>query len=323
MVLNSPWFDLHGQRLDALARGAAVLNRVGLRQPMREIKREVTGFYARSLHRDHDGEWDFDLAWKPIQSFPVRAGWLRAIRNGHAAAAPRAVGRLPGPGPVLGRPSAPRDGRGRARPRHRPRRAQIRQWAPALGRHVTYVAVDGRPPRRRALAARAAGAVYDELERWRTAYVDGRGSEPLISGAMNPVTLLSSAASRSVSPRSPSPTWSPRRWAGRPRPPVLTQWFGNREIALGRSRWSPAAATGARWCSRAWRSTPPTPATAYAARPKAPCRRSWPPRDRGGGGRGPVRPARPPAGRRARRPRRRIVSPDSCGSGALTRGCAP
>ena len=37
-----------------------------------------------TLHRDHAGEWDFDLAWKPLESFPVRFGWLRAIRAGHA-----------------------------------------------------------------------------------------------------------------------------------------------------------------------------------------------------------------------------------------------
>jgi alpha-beta hydrolase superfamily lysophospholipase len=39
--------------------------------------------YAETLHRDLRGEWDFDLAWKPRESFPVRAGWLRAVRIGH------------------------------------------------------------------------------------------------------------------------------------------------------------------------------------------------------------------------------------------------
>jgi alpha-beta hydrolase superfamily lysophospholipase len=49
---------------------------------------------------------------------------------------------------------------------------QMRRWSPALGRHVTYVAVPGavhdvilsqRPSRDRA---------YDELTRWWSAYVD-------------------------------------------------------------------------------------------------------------------------------------------------------
>jgi len=40
--------------------------------------------YGRSLHRSARGEWDYDLAWKPIQGFPVRAGLIRTIRRGHA-----------------------------------------------------------------------------------------------------------------------------------------------------------------------------------------------------------------------------------------------
>jgi alpha-beta hydrolase superfamily lysophospholipase len=39
--------------------------------------------YGQSLHRQYRGEWDFDLAWKPLQVFPVTLGWLRAIHAGH------------------------------------------------------------------------------------------------------------------------------------------------------------------------------------------------------------------------------------------------
>ena len=50
--------------------------------------------------------------------------------------------------------------------------AQIRRWAPAVGRHVTIVAVEharhdvvlSRPDVRK--------VVYDELDRWLSAYVD-------------------------------------------------------------------------------------------------------------------------------------------------------
>ena len=41
--------------------------------------------YAETLHADLRGEWDYDLSWKPQESFPVRAGWLRAVRAGHRA----------------------------------------------------------------------------------------------------------------------------------------------------------------------------------------------------------------------------------------------
>ncbi len=84
-MLNSPWLDLHGSLLLRTA-GTKAIDQIGLRRPYLTIPRDVSGFYARSLHRDHDGEWDFDLAWKPLESWPVFAGWLRAVRRGHARA---------------------------------------------------------------------------------------------------------------------------------------------------------------------------------------------------------------------------------------------
>ena len=45
----------------------------------------VADAYGASLHASREGEWDYDLAWKPLQGVAVRAGWLRAVRRGHAA----------------------------------------------------------------------------------------------------------------------------------------------------------------------------------------------------------------------------------------------
>jgi alpha-beta hydrolase superfamily lysophospholipase len=81
-VLNSPWLDLQGSFFLRTA-GTEAINRLGLRRPYAVVPRSVTGVYAETLHRDLRGEWDFDLAWKPADSYPVRAGWLRAIRVGH------------------------------------------------------------------------------------------------------------------------------------------------------------------------------------------------------------------------------------------------
>ncbi len=82
LVLNSPWLDLQGSFLARTA-GTEAVNRLGVRRPYAVVPRTVTGVYAESLHRDHHGEWDFDLTWKPQNSFPARAGWLRAVRAGH------------------------------------------------------------------------------------------------------------------------------------------------------------------------------------------------------------------------------------------------
>ncbi len=84
LVLNSPWLDLQGSFFVRTA-GTEAVNRLGLRRPYATVQRTVSGVYAESLHRDHYGEWEFDLTWKPLQSLPVKAGWLRAIRAGHRA----------------------------------------------------------------------------------------------------------------------------------------------------------------------------------------------------------------------------------------------
>ena len=74
---------MHGSFLLRTA-GTRAIDQIGARRPYLAIPRDVSGFYAMSLHEDHHGEWPFDLAWKPENSWPVYAGWLRAVRRGHA-----------------------------------------------------------------------------------------------------------------------------------------------------------------------------------------------------------------------------------------------
>ncbi|MFN8023944.1 MAG: alpha/beta hydrolase [Acidimicrobiales bacterium] len=40
--------------------------------------------YGQSIHADHHGAWTFDLRWKPIEGFPARLGWIRAIHRAQA-----------------------------------------------------------------------------------------------------------------------------------------------------------------------------------------------------------------------------------------------
>ncbi|WP_307827930.1 alpha/beta hydrolase [Nocardioides sp. SYSU D00038] len=170
-VMNSPWLDLQGSAVMRVV-GTPVIKGVATRRPMREIKRTVTGLYARSLHVDHEGEWEFNLDWKPVSSFTVYAGWLAAIRRGHARLH-RGLG-LDCPVLVLSsdRSSTPTamgdDVHGTDIVLSVP---QIRRWATSYGSHVTYIAVAGarhdvvlsRPgPRKQA---------YDEIGRWLAAYV--------------------------------------------------------------------------------------------------------------------------------------------------------
>ena len=173
MALNSPWLDLQAPLLIRTA-GTAVLNQVGARQPMREIPRNVSGLYTRSLHRDHEGEWDFNLVWKPVESWPVYAGWLRAIRTGHARLHAGLDVRCPVLVLSLGRQRASRSEMGDDVHRHDivldvPRSAGGRR--PSAG---TSRSSPSRTPATTwcSPCPDVRKVVYDEIDRWVSAYVD-------------------------------------------------------------------------------------------------------------------------------------------------------
>jgi alpha-beta hydrolase superfamily lysophospholipase len=172
MVLNSPWLDMQGGPL-VRSLGTTIVKQLGAHQPARQIPRAVDGLYARSLHAEHDGEWSFNTEWKPLDSFPVSFGWLRAIRTGHEelhrgleVGCPVLV--LSSAGTRWPKVMGP-DVHGYDVVLEVP---QIRQWATAIGSHVSYVAIEGArhdvvlslpEPREKA---------YAEIDRWRAAYVD-------------------------------------------------------------------------------------------------------------------------------------------------------
>ncbi len=80
--LNSPFFEFNAAPARRLQlRIAAALGRAF---PFLSDPRAVPPAYAKSLHRNWDGEWDFDLSLKPLAGFPVYYGWVGAIRRAHA-----------------------------------------------------------------------------------------------------------------------------------------------------------------------------------------------------------------------------------------------
>jgi alpha-beta hydrolase superfamily lysophospholipase len=78
--LNSPFFDWK----DAFRRKLAFASMLGRFFPFMNNPRAVLPAYVRSLHRNWEGEWDFDLALKPLNGFPAYFGWVRAIFAAHA-----------------------------------------------------------------------------------------------------------------------------------------------------------------------------------------------------------------------------------------------
>ena len=173
IVLNAPWLDIHGTPVVRRLAMPAI-QRLGAVQPRRVVPRHVSGFYGRSLHRDFEGEWDFDLAWKPLESWPVHAGWIRAIRLAHHRLT-HGVG-LTTPILVL---SSDRHGKVASMADPDVFRTdlvldveQIRRRAPLLGRNVTVSQVPGAMHDVTLSRQPARAEVFVRIDRFLGAWVD-------------------------------------------------------------------------------------------------------------------------------------------------------
>jgi len=77
LFLNSPFYDWNlSPTVRAVIRG---LNVVAPLLPAIPLQTNDPVPFFQSIHKDHYGEWDFNLAWRPINGFPVYSGWALAI----------------------------------------------------------------------------------------------------------------------------------------------------------------------------------------------------------------------------------------------------
>ncbi len=172
MVLNSPWFDMHGSAWLRSPAAKVAIERLGASRPMQAVPRKISGVYGRSLHRDHGGEWDYDLAWKPLDSRPVYVGWLRAVRRGHAQL--HAGLDVACPTLVL---SSARSYFGEQTDVTATTHdivldvEQIRRWASSIGRHVTSIAVEGAMHDVVLSRPEARKVAYATMQTWLDAWV--------------------------------------------------------------------------------------------------------------------------------------------------------
>ena len=81
LVLNSPFFDLHGPAILRSAPTSAALIALARVRKLTVVRKPTEGGYGTSLHRDYAGEFDYNLDWKPVGGFPVTFGWINAIRR--------------------------------------------------------------------------------------------------------------------------------------------------------------------------------------------------------------------------------------------------
>lgn len=80
LVLNSPFLEFNTTALKRyfVIPVASLISRL---LPFMHSKPELSPNYARSVHVDHYGEWEFNTDYKPIDGFPLYFSWLRAVRR--------------------------------------------------------------------------------------------------------------------------------------------------------------------------------------------------------------------------------------------------
>ena len=82
LVLNSPFLDLHGPAVLRLFVASAVIAGLSRVWSKGVVRNPTESGYGTTLHRDYQGEFDYDLQWKPVGGFPITFGWLHAVRRG-------------------------------------------------------------------------------------------------------------------------------------------------------------------------------------------------------------------------------------------------
>jgi len=86
LILNSPWLEFQAHSAGRLALTPLVDLRARI-DPKAAMPNVDLGFYTRTVYRTMDGEWDYDLAWRPVRGFTVHPAWLTAVLTGHARVA--------------------------------------------------------------------------------------------------------------------------------------------------------------------------------------------------------------------------------------------
>jgi alpha-beta hydrolase superfamily lysophospholipase len=171
LFLNSPFFDLNAPWLTRRPL-AAVISWLAQRRPYWVVPQGLSPVYGQSIHAGQRGEWSYDLNWKPLAGFPIRAGWLAAIRRAQR----QLQAGLAIDVPVLLACST-RSFRGATWHESATLAdavlnvADMARWAPTLGRHVTLVRFDGGMHDLTLSGPAVREQVFTELDRWVGAFL--------------------------------------------------------------------------------------------------------------------------------------------------------
>ncbi|MER6398974.1 MULTISPECIES: alpha/beta hydrolase [unclassified Kitasatospora] len=175
LFLNSPFLSMPAAPAVRTLGGPAV-QALGRLAATRKLPSTLNPHYVHSLHRDHRGEWDFDLGLKPAEGFPLYAGWLAAIDRGQRRVR-RGLG-IDVPVLLMASTASIATTTWQARLHHADavlRADDIAAQGPRLGRHVTIVRIEDGMHDLVLSGESARTQVFTELDRWLGAYLPASG----------------------------------------------------------------------------------------------------------------------------------------------------
>lgn len=82
IILNSPFYDFNLSSFEK--KFLPFLSFLGEKYPTIKVPGGFSKEYGQSIHKDYEGEWDYDLNWKPNVAPYVNLGWIKAIYKAQA-----------------------------------------------------------------------------------------------------------------------------------------------------------------------------------------------------------------------------------------------
>lgn len=78
LIMNSPFLDMNTPKVEL--DGLNFMNKwLPKLFPYAIAQKHMPAAYGENLHKDFNGEWDYNLKWKPIKGFPAYYIWLKTI----------------------------------------------------------------------------------------------------------------------------------------------------------------------------------------------------------------------------------------------------
>ncbi|ALU24898.1 alpha/beta hydrolase [Myroides odoratimimus] len=79
LILNSPFFDFNVPFYVKPFMGSVARSKVS--KDIFANAEQMPELYGKTLHKDHEGEWEYKKEWKPINPFAVYYSWILAVQH--------------------------------------------------------------------------------------------------------------------------------------------------------------------------------------------------------------------------------------------------